>query len=62
MEIVHPTPEKELIVYLQATSAELAIEFHEVTWIVIVFVGAAATVLFAILYSLLKKCIHSKTG
>jgi CBS-domain-containing membrane protein len=48
VEIVHPTPEKELIVYLQATSADLAMEFHEVTPIVIAFMGAAATVLFAI--------------
>jgi hypothetical protein len=61
VEIVHPTPEKELIVYLQATSADLGMEFHEVTPIVIAFMGAAATVLFAI-YSLLKKWICSKSG
>jgi DNA-binding NtrC family response regulator len=41
VEIVHPTPEKELIVYLQATSADLAMEFHEVTPIVIAFMGEA---------------------
>jgi hypothetical protein len=61
VEIVHPTPEKELIVYLQATSADLAMEFHQIT-LIVVFIGAVATVLFAILYCLLKKWICSKSA
>ena len=60
-------PEKEqLIVYLQADSADLAIlerlEFHQINSIVFLL-GAGATVLFAILYwpqemDLLEKCLE----
>jgi hypothetical protein len=57
--------EKELIVYLQADSADLAIrelmEFHQIT-LIVVFIGAVATVLFAILYWLLKKWIRTKSA
>jgi hypothetical protein len=59
-------PEKEqLIVYLQADSADLAIlerlEFHQINSIVFLL-EAGATVLFAILYWLLKKWIYSKNA
>jgi hypothetical protein len=59
-------PEKEqLIVYLHADSADLAIlerlEFHQINSIVFLL-GAGATVLFAILYWLLKKWIYSKSA
>jgi hypothetical protein len=59
-------PEKEqLIVYLQADSADLAIlerlEFHQINSIVSLL-GAGARVLFAILFWLLKKWIYSKSA
>ena len=54
-------PEKELIVYLSAASADLAIrelEFHQIT-LIVVLIGAVATVLFAI-YWLLKKLFAAR--
>ena len=61
-------PEKELIIYSvypPAASADLAIrelmEFHQLT-LIVVLIGAVATVLFAILYWLLKKWIRSKSA
>jgi hypothetical protein len=58
-------PEKDLIVYLPDASADLAIrelmEFHQLT-LIVVFIGAVATVLFAILHWLLKKWICSKSA
>jgi hypothetical protein len=56
-------PEKELIVYLSAASADLAIrelEFHQII-LIVVLIGAVVTVWFAILYWLLKKWICSKS-
>jgi hypothetical protein len=57
-------PEKELIVYLETASADLAIleaaELHQIKLIVFLM-GAVATVLFAIVYWLLKKWIYSKS-
>ena len=57
-------PEKELIVYLPAASADLAIrelmESHQIYLMVVLMMGAVATVLFAILYCLLKKWIFRK--
>jgi len=55
-------PEKKLIEYLSATPADLAMEFHEITLIVVLIMGAAATVLFAILYWLVKKWIFLKSA
>ena len=49
-------PEKELIVYLPASSAD----FHQLT-LIVVLIGTVATVFFGILHWLLKKWIRSKS-
>jgi hypothetical protein len=57
-------PEKDLIVYLSDTSADLAIrelDFHQLT-LIVVLIGAVAIVFFAILHWLLKKWIRSKSA
>ena len=58
-------PEKELIVYLQAGSADLAIlepvEFHQII-LIVVLIGAVAALFFSIFYWLLKKLFCSKSA
>jgi hypothetical protein len=58
-------PEKELIVYLEAASADLAIlgpvKFHQII-LIVVLIGAVAAVFFSISYWLLKKLVCSKSA